>query len=123
METPKPRTVDEYIATAPLQAREYLERLRFAILQAAPHAEESVYYELPVYRQNGILLYFGGFTQHVSLYPGPTTITAFQKELAPYKTAGGTIRFPLNKPLPIPLIKKMVAYRVKENHSTHQIQH
>ncbi len=118
MDTPKPRTVDEYIAAAPSQAREYLEHLRHAILQAAPEAEESVYYELPVYKQNGILVYLGGFTKHVSLYPGPDAIEVFKEELVSYKTIGGTIRFPLNKPIPVILIKKIVRFRVKQNLTT-----
>lgn len=115
MDTPKPKTVDEYIAAAPFQAKEHLERLRIAILQTAPQAEELVYYEMPAYRLNGILVYFAGFTKHVSLYPGPEAIAAFTQELSPYETAGGTIRFPLNKAIPATLIKKIVRFRMKQN--------
>lgn len=111
----KPQTVDEYIAVATPQAKEQLERLRFAIQQAAPEAEEGISFEMPVYKQHGVVVYFGGFTKHVSLFPGPAAIAAFQEELTPYKTAGGTIRFPLNERMPITLIKKIVKYCLKAN--------
>lgn len=113
--TPKPTTVDEYIAAAAPSVKEYLERLRSAVKQAAPQADEVISYEMPAYKQNGILIYFGGFTKHVSLFPGSEAIETFKDELADYKTAKGTIRFSLDKPLPIVLIKKIIKLRVKEN--------
>lgn len=112
---PKPTTVDEYIATTSPSVKEYLERLRVAIQQTAPQAEECISYEMPAYKLNGILVYFGGFAKHVSLFPGADAITSFKDELADYKTSKGTIRFSLDKPLPITLIKKIVRLRVKEN--------
>lgn len=111
----KPTTVDEYIATAPPSVKEYLERLRTAIRQTAPQAEECISYEMPAYKLNGILVYFGGFAKHVSLFPGADAIETFKDKLAEYKTSKGTIRFSLDKPLPITLIKKIVRLRVKEN--------
>lgn len=112
---PKPATVDEYIAVSIPEVKEYLERLRSSIKQAAPQAEEVISYEMPAYKQNGIVVYFGGFTKHVSLFPGAEAIEVFKEELAGYKTSKGTIRFSLDKPLPIGLIKKIVKFRVAEN--------
>lgn len=115
MDTTKPTTVDEYIALASPFVKEHLERMRITILQTAPDALECISYEMPAYKQNGIIVYFGGFTKHVSLFPGPEAIIAFKDELAEYKTSGGTIRFPIDKRLPVTLIKKIVRYRLKEN--------
>ncbi len=112
---PKPTTVDEYIAVAIPQVKEYLERLRSSIKQAAPQAEEVISYNMPAYKQNGMVVYFGGFTKHVSLFPGAEAIEVFKNELTDYKTSKGTIRFSLDKPLPIALIKKIVKFRVAEN--------
>lgn len=112
METSKPKTVDEYIAVAAPQVKEHLERLRIAIMQTAPDAQESISYEMPVYKQNGVVVYFGGFTKHVSLFPGPDAIAAFKEELADYKTSNGTIQFQLNKPIPVALVKKIVKYNL-----------
>lgn len=113
--TPKPKTVDEYIAIASPELKEYLVRLRAAIRQAAPEADEVISYQMPAYKQNGIVVYFGGFAKHVSLFPGADAIEVFKDELADYKTSKGTIRFALDRPLPIALIKKIVKLRVKEN--------
>ncbi len=115
MDTAKPKTVDEYIAIASPNVKEHLERMRIAVLQTAPESLEYISYEMPAYKQNGIIVYFGGFTKHVSLFPGPEAIVAFKDELAAYKTSGGTIRFPADKKLPVTLIKKIVKYRLKEN--------
>ncbi len=115
METSKPKTVDEYIALASPAVKEHLMKLRIAVVQAAPEALESISFEMPVYKQEGVVVYIGGFTKHVSLFTGPEAIAAFREELAEYKTAGGTIQFPLSKPVPVTLVKKIVKSRVKEN--------
>ncbi len=115
MNISKPKTVDEYIALARPEVKEHLERMRAAVLQAAPEAAESIGYEMPAYRLDGILVYFGGFTKHVSLFPGPEAVAAFADELDGYKASRGTIQFPANKPLPAALIKKIVKYRAKQN--------
>ncbi len=115
MDISKPKTVDEYIAVASPDVKEYLEQLRMAILQVVPQAQEGISYEMPVYKLNGVLVYFGGFTKHVSLFPGPKAIVAFKEELTAYKTSAGTIQFPINKPIPIDLVKKIVQFRMKEN--------
>lgn len=113
--TSKPTTVDEYIALAIPKAREHLERLRIAIQQAAPDAIECISYEMPAYKFHGIVVYFGGFSKHVSLFPGSEAIIRFSNELQEYKTSRGTIRFSLDKKIPISLVKKIVKYRVNEN--------
>ncbi len=115
MDVSKPQTVDEYIAVASPVVKEHLTKLRIAILQAAPDAQESISWEMPTYKQEGIVVHFGGFTKHVSLFPGPEAIATFKEELAEYKTSAGTIQFPASKPLPLTLIKKIVKLRVKEN--------
>lgn len=115
MNTSKPQTVDEYIAVASPDVKEHLERLRTAIIQTAPQAQEGISYEMPVYKLNGALVYFGGFTKHVSLFPGPEAIAAFKEELAGYKTSTGTIQFPADKKIPVTLVKKIVKFRLKQN--------
>lgn len=115
MDTIKPKTVDEYIALALPGIKEPLERIRTAILEEAPDALECISYEMPAYKQNGILVYFGGFTKHVSLFPGSEAIAAFELQLVDYKTSKGTIRFPINKELPLALIKEIVRFRIKAN--------
>ncbi len=111
----KPKTVDEYIAVAAPNVKEHLERLRIAVMQAAPEAQEGISYEMPVYKLNGVLVYFGGFTKHVSLFPGPDAILKFKEELSDYKTSNGTIQFPINKKIPVTLVKKIVKFRLKIN--------
>lgn len=115
METSKPKTVDEYIAVASPLVKEHLTKLRIAILSAAPDAQEGISYEMPVYKQEGAVVFFGGFTKHVSLFPGPEAIAALKEELAEYKTSAGTIQFPVSKPIPVTLVKKIVKLRVKAN--------
>ncbi|PXV64064.1 uncharacterized protein YdhG (YjbR/CyaY superfamily) [Dysgonomonas alginatilytica] len=112
---PKPTTVDEYIAAASPSVKEYLVQLRNIIKQTVPQAEESISYEMPAYKLNGILIYFGGFAKHVSLFPGSEAIEVFKDELTDYKTSKGTIRFSPDKPIPITLIKKIIKFREKEN--------
>lgn len=115
IDTPKPTTVDEYIAVASPLVKEYLVQLRNIIKQTVPQGEEYISYDMPAYKLNGILIYFGGFAKHVSLFPGAEAIKTFKDELVDYKTSKGTIRFSLDKPLPITLIKKIIKYREKEN--------
>lgn len=115
MDTLKPQTVDDYIAIASPHIKEYLEKLRSTILQVAPQAQEGISYQMPAYKLNGILVYFGGFTKHVSLFPGKEAIVIFKEELTGYKTSGGTIQFPLDQPIPVELITKIVKFRLEEN--------
>lgn len=111
----KPKTVAEYIAAADKQARPKLRALRKVIRAAAPGAVESLKWGMPSYSYRRILVNFAAFKQHVSLFPGTTTIRAFRKQLAKYQASGATIRFPFDQPLPLPLIRHLVAARVKES--------
>jgi len=109
-------TVEEYLSLFPKEQRNALETLRHVIKTAAPKAEEVISYGMPGYKQNGVLVYFGGFKNHCSFFPaGNSVIKKFSSELKNYKTSKGTIQFPLGQTIPITLIKKMVKERVKEN--------
>jgi uncharacterized protein YdhG (YjbR/CyaY superfamily) len=110
-----PKDVDEYLAGVPKEARATLEKLRKAIKAAAPRASEVISYQMPMYKQNGMLVGFAAFKDHCSLFPGPAVIKAHQEELKGYKTSKGTIRFPSDKPLPAALVKKMIKTRIQEN--------
>lgn len=108
-------TIDEYIAAFPEDVRKVLNQLRQAIQATAPEAEETISYQMPTFTLHGNLVHFAAFKHHIGFYPTPTGIEAFQKELAPYKGAKGSVQFPLDQPLPLPLIRRIVQYRMKEN--------
>ncbi len=110
-------TVDEYIATFPQNTQTVLQEIRQIIKSAAPEAEETISYQMPAFRQNGILVWFAAFKNHIGFFPKVSAVEAFKKELSDYSVSKGTIRFPLNKPIPADLIKKIVKYRVEENSS------
>jgi len=109
------KTIDEYIATFPKNVQSNLEEMRQAIREVAPEAVETISYQMPAFKLNGILVWFAAHKNHVGFYPKASAIEAFKKELSAYETSKGTVQFPMNKPLPFDLIKKMVKYRVKEN--------
>ena len=109
-----PRTVDEYVKAFDPEVRNTLEKLRETIRKAAPEAEELISYQMPAYKYKGILVYFGAYINHIGFYPTGRGIEAFKKELAAYEGSKGTVRFPLEKPLPFRLISKIVKFRVKE---------
>ena len=109
------KTIDEYIATIPKSVQVILEELRQAIRESAPNAEEVISYQMPAFRLNGILVYFAAFKNHIGFYPTSSGIEAFKEQLSGYEVSKGTVRFPLNKPIPFDLVKKMVRFRVKEN--------
>ena len=109
------KTVDEYLKPFPQPVRNTLQMLRQAIKRAAPEAEEVISYMMPAYKQHGALVYFGGYKTHIGFYPTSKGIEAFKKELSAYERSKGTVRFPLDKPLPLGLIGKIVKYRVNEN--------
>ena len=92
-----------------------LEDLRQTIRKAAPKAEEVISYQMPAFKFHGMLVYFAGFKNHIGFYPTSSAIKAFNKELSAYAGAKGTVRFPLDKPIPVGLITKIVKHRVKEN--------
>ncbi len=109
------QTIDEYIKTFPEDVKKLLNEIRETIKKAAPEAEEAISYQMPTFKLNRNLVHFAVFKNHIGFYPTPTGITAFQKELSAYKTSKGAVQFPKNQPLPLSLISKIVAYRVKEN--------
>jgi uncharacterized protein YdhG (YjbR/CyaY superfamily) len=109
------RNIGEYIADFPEETRVLLEQIRKAIKEAAPSAEETISYSMPAFRQNGILVYFAAFKNHIGFFPTPSGKEAFIKELSFYKGGKGTVQFPLDKPLPLNLISRIVRFRVKEN--------
>ena len=117
MKTPKKvfKTIDEYIATFPKNVQSLLEEMRQAIRDSAPNAEEIISYQMPAFRLNGNLVYFAAWKSHIGLYPTFSAVEAFKEELADYEVTKGTVKFPIDKPIPFDLVKKMVRYRVKEN--------
>jgi uncharacterized protein YdhG (YjbR/CyaY superfamily) len=110
-----PKTIDEYIAAFPENVQEKLRTIRQTISKAAPGATEMISYRMPAYAYNGMLLYFAAHTNHIGLYPFTSAIRAFSSELTQYRTSKGGIQFPHESPLPLDLIKRMVAFRIKEN--------
>jgi len=110
-----PATIDEYIADFSPEVRVMLERLRLAIRTAAPDVTEKISYQMPTFYFKGNLVHFAAYKHHVGFYPAPSGISAFQQELSAYKTSKGAVQFPLDKPLPLELVKKIVEFRVTEN--------
>lgn len=111
-----PNTVDDYLAGLPDDMRPALEKLRKQIKAAAPNAEEGISYQIPTYKQNGMLLSFGAWKNHCALYG--ISLAAFADELAAFDTSKGTIRFRPDKPLPAGLVKKIVKARIAENEAS-----
>jgi len=110
-----PRSVDEYFAGVPEPARSTLHQMRAAIRSAVPpEATEAISYRIPAFKYNGPLVWYAAFSDHCSLFPTAAVIVAFKKELKGYTTSRGTIHFPLDKPLPTTLLKKLVKARVAQ---------
>jgi uncharacterized protein YdhG (YjbR/CyaY superfamily) len=109
------KTMDEYINTFPEEVRRILNQLRQTIKDAAPEAEETINYQIPTFTLNGNLVHFAAFEKHIGFYPTPSGMEAFKKELSGYKRAKGSVQFPIDEPLPLSLIRRIVEYRVKEN--------
>jgi uncharacterized protein YdhG (YjbR/CyaY superfamily) len=109
-----PRNIDEYIAGFPQEVRSKLEQVRAAVKKASPDAGEKISYAMPAFMLQGKpLVYFAAFKNHIGFYPLPQGIKAFEEELAGYKTSKGAVQFPLNKPVPVGLIIKIVKFRMK----------
>lgn len=111
----KIKDVDSYIAAFPEDVQIILEQVRNAIKSSAPKAEEVISYNMPAFKFHGILVYIAAFKNHIGFYALPSGHKAFEKELSVYKQGKGSVQFPLEKPMPLALIKKMVKFRVKEN--------
>ena len=112
---PAPKTVDEYLYNFPEAVQYLLEELRETIKQAAPEAVEVISYQMPAYLQEGKLVYFAAYKNHIGFYPTPSGIAAFKDELAAFNCSKGTVQFPIDKPLPLDLIARIVMFRVSEN--------
>ncbi|HEX6170419.1 MAG TPA: DUF1801 domain-containing protein [Chitinophagaceae bacterium] len=111
----KPKTIEEYIYAAPAEVQEKMWKLHDCIRTAAPGAIEGLKWSMPAYSYQKILVSFALCKKHIGFYPMPSAIKAFAKELSTYKTAEGSVQFPHDRPLPLPLIKKIVRFRAKEN--------
>lgn len=111
----RPKTVDAYIASAPKEVRGKLKELRAAIRRAAPAAEERISYGMPYYAYQGRLAYFAAFKKHIGLYLPTPVVAEHRRDLKGYETSGATVRLPLDKKLPVSLIKKLVRARLKKN--------
>ena len=107
--------IDEYISGFPEEIQILLEQVRATIKQAAPEAEEAIKYAMPTFVLNGNLVHFAAFKNHIGFYPVPSGIEAFKKELSVYKGAKGSVQFPLDQPMPLELIAKIVKFRMNEN--------
>ncbi len=107
--------IDEYILMFPPEVRHILQEFRQSIKEAAPEAEEVISYRMPAFRQKGILVWFAAFKDHIGFFPKTSSVEAFQNRLAGYEVSKGTIRFPLNKPIPLDLVREIVRFRLKED--------
>ncbi len=108
-------SIDEYISACPAEVQKNLEALRTTIRKSAPGAEERISYRIPAFFLNGILVYFAAYKNHIGFYPTSSGIGAFKRELSKYEGSKGTVRFPIDRPLPLGLIGKIVKFRVAEN--------
>jgi uncharacterized protein YdhG (YjbR/CyaY superfamily) len=116
-----PKNVDEYLACVPEPARSTLKRIRAVIRFAVPpEATEAISYGIPTFKYKGSLVWFAAFSDHCSLFPTAAVIRKFKNELKPFQTSKGTIHFPVDKPLPAALLKKMVKARVAQNEQKKQ---
>ncbi len=109
------KTIDDYIDSFTQNIQTLLQQIRNTIHEAAPDAKETISYQMPAFKQNGVLVYFAAFKNHIGFFPTAQGVEAFKDKLSTYKTSKGTIQFPLDKPLPLDLIAEIVRFRVKAN--------
>jgi uncharacterized protein YdhG (YjbR/CyaY superfamily) len=107
--------IDEYMATFPEEVQKILEELRAVIKASAPDAEERISYQMPTFTLQGNLVHFAAYKKHIGFYPTSSGIEAFKQELLGYEGAKGSVRFPIDEPLPLELISRIVKFRVAEN--------
>lgn len=110
-----PTSVNEYISSQPKEVQPFLKELRAIIKKAAPDAEETISYQMPAYKQDGVLVYFGGWKNHCGFYPTSTATAAFKEKLTKYNVSKGAIQLPYDKPLPVQLITAIVKFKIMEN--------
>lgn len=110
----QPSAIDDYISGSPEGVREALEQIRATIRKAAPEAIETIKYGIPTFVLGENLVHFAAFKKHIGFYPTPSAIEAFRDQLSAYKSAKGSVRFPLASPMPLKLVEQMVWFRVRE---------
>lgn len=108
-------SIDEYIGSFPKNIQTILQQVRETIHDAAPDAVEAISYQIPTFKQNGNLVHFAAWKNHIGFYPTPSGTKEFEKELSKYNRSKGSVQFPLDQPMPLSLIRKIVKYRVKAN--------
>ena len=108
-------SIDEYIATFPEETQKILQELRATVKAVAPDATEKISYQMPTFYLKGNLVHFAAFKNHIGLYPTPSGTQAFKREISIYQGAKGSIKFPIEEPLPLELIREIVKFRVAEN--------
>ncbi|HLY62428.1 MAG TPA: DUF1801 domain-containing protein [Terriglobia bacterium] len=111
----RPKTIPEYIDAAPKEAQKKLREMLACVRKAAPGAKEGLKWGMPAFSYERILVTFAAFKHHIGFYPTPSAVKAFAKELSKFATADASIQFPLEQPLPLPLIRKITAFRVRES--------
>ena len=114
MRASTPQDIDEYIATFPPRVQKILQQIRRIVRKAAPEAAEAIKYQMPTFVLGENLVHFAAYPGHIGFYPTPSAITAFRSELADYVWAKGSVQFPLERAIPLALIRRMVEFRVKE---------
>ena len=107
--------IDQYISGFSSEIQAILQEIRATIKKAAPEAQEAISYQMPTFKLNGNLIHFAAFKNHIGVYPAPTGIEQFRKELSVYKGGKGSVQFPFSLPMPYDLISRIVKYRVQEN--------
>ena len=115
MEKQSPQNIDEYIARFPEDVQAKLEKLRATIHQVAPNTQEKISYQMPTFTLQGNLVHFAAYKNHIGFYPTPSGIEQFNERLSIYKSAKGSVQFPLDQPIPYKLVGEIVAFRVEEN--------
>jgi uncharacterized protein YdhG (YjbR/CyaY superfamily) len=115
MEATKFKSVDDYFSAFPASTKSVLGKMRATIKEVVPKAEEVISYNMPAFKQNGILVWYAAYKEHIGFYPTPAPIKIFAEQLQHYKTSKGAIQFPIDKPIPTSLVKKIVRFRVKQN--------
>jgi len=110
-----PKDIDDYVGDFPKEVQQLLEKMRLTIKKAAPGAREKISYGMPTFALDGNLVCFAAYKRHIGFYPGAAAIAAFKKDLSGYKWAKGSVQFPLDEPLPLALVSRIVKFRVKQN--------
>jgi len=110
-----PENIDEYIEQFPANVQAILQKLRATIKRSAPAAEETISYQMPAFKYHGMLVYFAGYQNHIGFYPTSSPMKVFKDRLTTYKTSKGAIQFPIDKAIPLTLVKDIVKFRIKQN--------